>query len=93
MYYPGVVAIQIRNVPDDIRAALVDNAKAKGQSLQAYLLDLLREEAAWSVNGEVLRRTEERLKRGGGCRLTDEERQQDIDAWKAERDARFDTRP
>jgi hypothetical protein len=93
MYYQRVVAIQIRNVPDDIRAALMDNAKARGQSLQAYLLDLLCEDAAWSINGEVLRRTEERLKRGGGSRLTDEERQEDIDAWKAERDARFESRP
>jgi plasmid stability protein len=36
-------AIQIRNVPDDVHAALQRRAGAAGQSMQEYLLALLRE--------------------------------------------------
>lgn len=89
MYHPGVVNIQIRNVPATVRDALVANAKDEGQSLQAYLLDLLSEKALpdWEVN----RRIFERAPAAGGTRWeTPEEAQAFIDKMKAERDSRFD---
>jgi len=40
-----MVALQIRDVPDDVRDVLARTAAARGQSLQAYLLDVVRREA------------------------------------------------
>ncbi|MGI8592594.1 MAG: FitA-like ribbon-helix-helix domain-containing protein, partial [Nakamurella sp.] len=40
-----MVALQIREVPDDIRQALADRAAARGQSLQSFLLSLVTAEA------------------------------------------------
>jgi plasmid stability protein len=39
------VALQIRDVPEEVRDALAEAAAARGQSMQAYLLDLVAEEA------------------------------------------------
>lgn len=39
------VAIQIRDVPDDVRDHLAAQAGRRGQSLQAYLLSVLTREA------------------------------------------------
>jgi hypothetical protein len=39
------VALQIRDVPEDVRDALAEAAASRGQSMQAYLLDLVAEEA------------------------------------------------
>jgi hypothetical protein len=49
-----VVAIQVRDVPAKTRDELAAQAKEKGQSLQAYLLDLLNREAAGSHNRRLL---------------------------------------
>jgi antitoxin FitA len=38
-----MVAVQIRDVPDETRDALVRLAARKGQSLQAFLLDLVND--------------------------------------------------
>lgn len=40
-----MVALQIRDVPDDVRDDLADAARARGVSLQAYLLDLVEQDA------------------------------------------------
>ena len=40
-----MVALQIRDVSEDVRDALVVQAKVRGQSLQAYLLDLVETQA------------------------------------------------
>lgn len=40
-----MVALQIRDVPDDVRRVLSAQAAASGQSLQAYLLSLVTREA------------------------------------------------
>lgn len=50
------IALQIRNVPEDVRDALVEQAGAKGQSLQAFLLELVRLQASRSANTSVLQR-------------------------------------
>ena len=39
------VALQVRDVPEEVRDALAEAAAARGQSMQAYLLDLVVEEA------------------------------------------------
>lgn len=55
MYYACMsVAIQIRDVPTDVRDALAGAASRKGQSMQAFLLDVLEREAGFSRNMEIL---------------------------------------
>jgi hypothetical protein len=51
-----MVALQIRDVPDDVRDALVAQARQRGQSLQAYLLDLVRQQAQRANNAVLLGR-------------------------------------
>ncbi len=50
-----MVAIQIRDVPDDVRDALVAQADANGQSLQRYLLGIVSQQARRSRNVQLLR--------------------------------------
>lgn len=56
MYSACMVAIQIRDVPDDVRDALVAQAEARGQSLQRYLLGIVSAQARRSRNTELLSR-------------------------------------
>lgn len=49
-------AIQIKNVPDEVRDVLSRAASAKGQSLQSYLADVLAEQAHFARNAELLER-------------------------------------
>lgn len=51
-----MVALQIRDVPADIRKTLAEQAAARGQSLQAFLLMLVTDEARRSTNLAVLDR-------------------------------------
>jgi plasmid stability protein len=51
-----MVALQIRDVPDDIRRTLAEQAAARGQSMQAFLLMLVTDEARRSTNLAVLER-------------------------------------
>ncbi|MFF9015271.1 hypothetical protein ACF09C_20185 [Streptomyces sp. NPDC014870] len=55
-----MVALQIRDVPDEIRDILADRAQQLGQSLQAYLLALVTNEAARANNIALLRSFEDR---------------------------------
>ncbi len=50
-----MVALQVRDVPDDVRDALVREARESGVSLQAFLLDLLQREARSSRNRAFVR--------------------------------------
>ena len=54
MYSACMVALQIRDVPDDVRDALAERARANGQSLQAFLLDVVRREAGFARNQALL---------------------------------------
>lgn len=45
-----MVAVQIRDVPDEVRDALVADAEQRGQSLQAYLMDVLEHQARMARN-------------------------------------------
>ena len=51
-----MVALQIRDVPDDLRDRLSELARQRGQSLQAYLFDVIRDEARRQDNLAVLDR-------------------------------------
>jgi plasmid stability protein len=55
--------LQIRNVPDDARRALKARAAARGESLNAYLLDLINREVARPTVSEVLKRASSRAER------------------------------
>lgn len=46
MHNAGMPNVTIRNVPDDVHAALVARAEAAGQSLQVYLQGLLASAAS-----------------------------------------------
>jgi plasmid stability protein len=62
-----MTAITIRDVPDDVKAELADEAAAAGQSLQAYLLAILTEQAKTADhNRELLRETERWFAEHGG---------------------------
>jgi plasmid stability protein len=49
-----MVAIQIRDVPDEARDALTERARSRGQSLQAFLREVVLREAAFGHNVAVL---------------------------------------
>ena len=49
-----MVALQIRDVPDEVNEVLKARAAAAGQSLQAYLLALVHREAARGDNAAIL---------------------------------------
>ncbi|GAA5064651.1 FitA-like ribbon-helix-helix domain-containing protein [Streptomyces similanensis] len=55
-----MVALQIRDVPDEVRAILADRAQQLGQSLQAYLLALVTSEAERANNLTLLKSFEDR---------------------------------
>ena len=78
-----MVALQIRGVDDEVRDALAERARARGQSLQAFLLSLVQEEARRSTNLAVLDRFSGR---GDGSRLTWEEADEAVELHRAQRD-------
>ncbi|WKX71413.1 hypothetical protein [Streptomyces sp. XD-27] len=51
-----MVALQIRDVPEDLRDRLSAIARERGQSLQAYLLDVVSDEVRRRDNLAVLER-------------------------------------
>lgn len=55
--------LQIRNVPDDSRRMLKARAAGRGESLNAYLLDLIEREVARPTVQEVLDRAARRAGR------------------------------
>ncbi|HEV3318329.1 MAG TPA: hypothetical protein VG053_01170 [Solirubrobacteraceae bacterium] len=53
-------SVQIKNVPPDVHEVLRDRASKAGQSLQAYLLAQLEEQASKSTIKELFERVEHR---------------------------------
>lgn len=47
------VALQIRDVPEEIRDALAAKAASRGQSLQAFLFEVVRREAQVQRNVDL----------------------------------------
>jgi antitoxin FitA len=78
-----MVALQIRDVPEEVRDALAERARARGQSLQTFLLSLVREEARRSRNLALLDRF---AGRADGSKLTVGEAADAIAQARAERD-------
>jgi len=72
--------VQIRNVPEGTRRALKARAAARGESLNAYLLELLEREAARPTVAEVLERAARRAERVEAAALDI------VDADRAERE-------
>ena len=52
-----MAAIQIKDVPDEVRDLLAAEAKRSGKSLQAYLLGVLEKEARFTRNREIVEQT------------------------------------
>lgn len=55
--------LQIRGVPEETRRELKARAAARGQSMNAYLLDMVNRESGRPTVAEVLRRAERRAER------------------------------
>ena len=51
-----MVALQIRDVPEDVRDVLAERARSRGLSMQAFLLALIQAEAERARNAAVLAR-------------------------------------
>ncbi len=79
-----MVALQIRDVPDDIRQALAEGAAARGQSLQSFLLTLVTHEARRSANLALLERFGARQ---DGSRLSTVQVSEALDQARAEHEA------
>lgn len=77
-----MVALQIRDVPDDIRQALAERAAARGQSLQSFLLTLVTDEARRSTNLALLERFDARR---DGSQLSTAQVTRTLDQARAER--------
>jgi hypothetical protein len=62
-----VAVVTIRDVPDEVRDVLSQEARERGQSLQAFLLSVLRRQAAFSRNRQLLTEIESDLSRDAGA--------------------------
>ncbi len=79
--------LQIRNVPDEARRVLKARAAGRGESLNAYLLNLLDREVARPTVAEVLDRAARRSERA-------EARAVDVlDEARSQRDEQLQQRP
>ena len=85
MYYAVMVSIQVRDVPEQVRDTLAEVARSRGQSMQAYLLSLLEEDARRARNVMLLKRVRET---GGGYAAARGETAGELDAIRAGRDQR-----
>lgn len=80
------MTLTIRDVPDDVREALTLDARERGQSLQAYLLDLLQREAGFRRNRDLIAEIRRNLALGGGAHLGPDDAAEAVRAARAERD-------
>ncbi|TCO58460.1 FitA-like ribbon-helix-helix domain-containing protein [Actinocrispum wychmicini] len=62
-----MAVLTIRDVPEEVRDALAEDAREHGQSLQAFLLGVLKRQAAFSHNRRLLVDIERELATGGGA--------------------------
>jgi antitoxin FitA len=80
------VALQIRDVPEDVRDVLAEMARMRGQSLQAYLLQVIKTEARKSQNASMLARFEGR---DDGYAASPAEAATEVSEMRAAREARL----
>lgn len=78
--------LQIRDVPLEVRQALKARAAARGESLNAYLLDLIAREVARPTVAEVLARAAQRTETIGRSAVDM------VDAARSERSAELRAR-
>jgi antitoxin FitA len=78
--------LQVRDVPDETRRALKARAASRGQSLNSYMLDVLRREVARPTVAEVLERAAARSERATGSAVDA------LDAARGERDEQLTER-
>jgi antitoxin FitA len=64
--------IQVRNVPPELHAELVRRARLAGQTLTAYVQDILEREVGRPPADEVLARIKARTARWGRTQTTEE---------------------
>ncbi len=84
-----MVALQIRDVPEELRDRLSELARQRGQSLQAYLFDVVSDEARRQDNLAVL----DRFGQGAyGTRLSPADIDGALRTARAERDAELGIR-
>ena len=81
-----MVALQIRDVPDDVRDTLAELARVRGQSLQAFLLSMVVNEARRSANAALLAGFSDR---SDGSQLTPTDIVTALDEARSERDAQL----
>lgn len=67
------MALTIRDVSPTTRDALADEARARGQSLQAYLLAVLDREAGFRRNRQILAEAERRATGAAATSVTTEQ--------------------
>jgi hypothetical protein len=60
-----MTVLTIRDVPDNVKDALAQEARDRGQSLQAYLLGVLNRQAGFVQNRRILDEIERELPTGG----------------------------
>jgi len=75
----------VRDVPEQVRDTLAEVARSRGQSMQAYLLSLLEEDARQARNVMLLRQVRET---GGGYVAEAGQTEAELDTIRAERDQR-----
>jgi hypothetical protein len=61
------VVLTIRDVPDEVRDLLSQQARERGQSLQAFLLAMLRRQASFGRNRQIVAELDLDLQAGGGA--------------------------
>lgn len=62
-----MAVLTIRDVPDDVKEALAQDARERGQSLQAFLVGVLERQADFGRNRQLLAGIERDLMGGGGA--------------------------
>jgi len=67
MHNESMPTVTIRDVPEDVRDSLAKEARERGQSLQAFLLSLLRRQATFGRNTQLLLQVERDLSAGDGA--------------------------
>jgi antitoxin FitA len=87
-YYPEAMSpnVLIRNVPDDVHAVLIRRAEDAGQSLQEYLVGLLRDVTARPLMPEVIAALERDFERNPRPPLSPDEIQAMLRADRDERE-------
>lgn len=80
-----MVNIQVRDVPEQVRDALAEAARTRGQSMQAYLRNLLEEDAQRADNVRLLREVADM---GGGHVAGADDAASELASIRSDRDER-----